>query len=255
MPDSGKSDVVDYLPNFPELFPVERVVRPEDHKSLTLDLTYRDGAPGAAVAALVAVIAHGEDVSFQNFEGFAVRELRVELMGRELVIRKCLVVGQKVGGAERGKIVASARAGHTLGISVIFDRDAVDVECATLRLDSVAANGDDSFDEVPGFLVKGNEHKHIPSRGFMHVEEFDVRARDADAVDKLADENAIAHEQGVFHRARGDLERLDDEGTHKPEDKCDGDHDGPKVSPCQGASESTPSRRGFFVWFFRRFTH
>ena len=113
--------------------------------------------------------------------------------------------------------------------------DAVDVERATLRFDGVAADRNDAFDEVPGFLVKWNEHEHIPSRGFMEVEKFNVRSRDADPVDKLADEDVISHEQGVFHRAGGDLERLDDKGTHKPEDKCDSDHDGPKVFPCDGA--------------------
>ena len=130
---------------------------------------------------------------------------------------------------------------HTLRISAVFDRDAVDVERALFRLNGVATDRDDAFDEVLGFLVKRNEHKPIPSRGFMEVEKFDVRTRDADAVDELADEDAISHEQGVFHRAGGDLERLDDKGTHKPKDKCDSDHDGPKVFPCDGAFESTLS--------------
>ena len=159
-------------------------------------MAHGDGAPGTAVAALIAIVAHGEDVPFRNFERHLVRELRMELLGRELVVRESVVIRQKVRRAERGKIVAGAEAaGHTLGISVIFDRDAVDVERATLRFDGVAADRDDAFDEVLGFLVKRNEHKYIPSRGFMHVEKFDVRFRDADSVDKLADEDAISHEQ------------------------------------------------------------
>ena len=154
----------------------------------------------------------------------------MELLRRELVVRESVVIRQKVRRAERGKIVAGAEAaGYTFCVSAIFDRDAVDVERALFRLNGVAANRNDAFDEVLGFLVKRNEHKHIPSRGFMEVEEFDVRSREADAVDKLADEDAISHEQAFFHRAGGDLERLDDKGTHKPEDKCDSDHDGPKV--------------------------
>ena len=104
-----------------------------------------------------------------------------------------------------------------------MDRDAVDVERAALRLDGVAADRDDPFDEVPGFLVRGNEYEHIASRGFVHVEEFDVCPRDADAVDKLADEDAVSHKQGVFHGAGGDLVRLDDKGTHEAEDEYDGD--------------------------------
>ena len=125
---------------------------------------------------------------------------------------------------------------HTLGVGAVFDRNAVDVERAALRLDGVAADRDDPFDEVPGFLVRGNEYEHISSRGFVHVKEFDVCARDADAVDEVADEDAVSHEQGVFHGAGGNLERLDDKGTHEAEDEYDGDYDGAEVFPCGGAS-------------------
>lgn len=153
------------------------------------------GAPGAAVAALIAIVAHGEDVPFRNLEGFALRKFRVELPGREFVVRKSVVSGQEVGGAEGGKIVLRATvAGCTLCVGAVFDGYAVDVERAILCLNGVAADGDDAFDEVPGFLVKRNEDKHIASRGFVHVEEFDVGARDADAVDKLADKDAISDE-------------------------------------------------------------
>ena len=204
-------------------------------------MAHGDGAPGAAVAAPVAVVAHGEDVTFWNREWFALRELPAELPEREFVVRKSLVIGQEVGGAERGKIVARTGTGHTLGVSAVFDRGAVDVERAILRLDGVAADSDDSFDEVPGFVVRWNEYEHIASRGFVQVEEFDVRARDADAVDELADEDSVSHEQGVFHGAGGDLVRLDDEGAHESEDEYDGDYDGAEVFPCGNALESTPS--------------
>ena len=186
-------------------------------------MAHGDGAPGAAVAAQVAVVAHGEDVTFGNREGVAFRELRVELPGREFVVRKSVVIGQEVGGAERGKVVGRAVATDTLGVGAVFDRNAVHVERAAFRLDGVAPDGDDPFDEVPGFVVRGNEHEHIASRGFVQVEEFDVCPRDADAVNKLANEDTVSHKQGVFHGAGGDLERLDDKGTHESKDECDGD--------------------------------
>ena len=126
-----------------------------------------------------------------------------------------------------------------LGVSAVLDRGAVDVERATFCLDGVAADRDDPFDEVPGFLVRWNEYEHIASCGFVHVEEFDVGTRDADAVDEVADEDTVSHEQGVFHGAGGDLERLDDKGTHEAEYKHDGDYDGAEVFPCSGALEST----------------
>lgn len=183
-------------------------------------MAHGNGAPGAAVAALVSIVAHGEDMPFRNLEGFAIRELRAELPGREFVVRESLVLGQEAGSAEGRKIVASTGVvGRALCVGAVFDGYAVDVERATLCLDGVAADGDDAFDEVPGFFVKRNEDEHIASRGFVHVEEFNVRPRDADAVDKLADEDAISDEQGVFHGAGGDLERLDDEGTHESDDK------------------------------------
>ena len=90
---------------------IEQIVRLEDYDGLILDLAHWDGAPGAAVAALIAVVAHGEDMTLRNFEGDPVRELRVELGRRELVIRKSVVIGQEVGGAKGGKIVAGAEAG------------------------------------------------------------------------------------------------------------------------------------------------
>lgn len=127
---------------------------------------------------------------------------------------------------------------HTLRVGAVLDRDAVDVERAALRLDGVAADGDDPFDEVPGFLVRGNEYEHIASGGLMHVEEFDIRARDADAIDELADEDAVSHKQGVFHGAGGDLVRLDDKGAHEAEDEYDGYYDGAEMLPCGGASVS-----------------
>lgn len=205
-------------------------------------LAHGYGAPGAAVAALVAIVAHGEDVPLRNREGVALRKLRAELPGREFVVRKSIVPGQEVGGAEGRKIVPRARAeGYAFCVGAVVYGSAVDVERASLCLDSVASDSDDAFDEVPGFLVKRNEDKHVASRGFVGVEESDVRPRNVDAVDKLVDKDAISDEQGVFHGAGGDLERLDDEGTHESEDKYDGDHDGAKVFPCHGAFESTPS--------------
>ena len=202
-------------------------------------MAHGDGAPGAAVAAQVAIVAHGEDVTFGNREGVAFRELRVELPGREFVVRKSVVIRQEVGGAEGGKVVARTAVPHTLGVSAVLNSDAVHVKRAALCLDGVAADSDDPFDEVPGFLVRWNEYEHTSSRGFVQVEEFDVRARDADAVDEVADEDAVSHKQGVFHGAGGDLVRLDDKGTHEAEDKYDGDSDGAEVGPCGGALEST----------------
>ena len=190
---------------------------------MPFDLAHGDGAPGAAVAAPVAIIAHGEDMSLWNREGVAVRELRVELPGRELVVRKSVVLGSSWGARKGGKVVRSTAVPHTLGVGAVLDCGAVDVERAILRLDGVAADRDDAFDEVPRLLVKRNEYEHVSSRGFVHVEEFDVRAREADAVDEVADEDTVAHKQGVFHGAGGDLVRLDDEGTHEPEDEYDGD--------------------------------
>ncbi len=183
---------------------------------MTFDLAHGDGAPGATVAAVVAIVAHGEDMTFWNREGVALRELGVELPGRELVVRKSLVIGQEVGGAEWGKVVGRAVVPDTLGVSAVLDRDA-------LCLDGVAADGDDPFDEVPGFVVRGNEYEHVSSRWFVQIEEFDVCPRDADAVDELADEDAVSHEQGVFHGSGGDLVRLDDKGAHEAEDEYDGD--------------------------------
>ena len=186
-------------------------------------MAHGDGAPDAAVAAQVAIVAHGENVTFRNREGVAIRELRVELPGREFVVRKGFILGQEVGGAERWKVVGRTAVPYTLGVGAVFDRGAVDVERATLRLDGVAADRDDPFDEVPGFLVRWNEHEHVSSGGFMHIEEFDVCPRDADAVDELADEDTVSYEQGVFHEAGGDLERLDDKGAHESKDEYDGD--------------------------------
>lgn len=190
---------------------------------MTFDLAHGDGAPGAAVAAQVAIVAHGEDVSFRYRERVASRELRAELIAGEFVVRKSLVIGQEMGGAEGGKVVGRTVVPHMLGVSAVFDRDAVHVERATLCLDGVAADRDDPFDEVPGFLVRWNEHEHVSSGGFMHIEEFDVCPRDADAVDELADEDTVSYEQGVFHGAGGDLERLDDKGAHESKDEYDGD--------------------------------
>ena len=90
---------------------IEQVVRPEDHEGLTFDLTHGYGAPGTAVAALVAIVAHGKDVPLRDLERHPVRELCPELLRRELVIRKSVVIGQEVGGAKGGKIVAGAEAG------------------------------------------------------------------------------------------------------------------------------------------------
>ena len=89
--------------------------------------------------------------------------------------------------------------------------------------------------------MRRNEHGHIASRGFMKVEESNVRAGQADAVDELADEYAISHKQRVLHGAGGDFERLDDEGTHESENQYDTDYDGPKVFPCHCLLKPSPS--------------
>ena len=193
---------------------------PVDEHGAADDVFARDEAPEAAVEALGAVVAHGEDLAGRDDE-VAVLNVVGEFVGPA-----CgdLIVG---AGRNGGKVVAVGLEG-VLGV-VVGDghagvgfvlRDAVEVDDAVAEMDLVARDADGALDE-----------EEVGFAGFE--EDDDVAAADVAIEDEgrpfcgrsegdAVDEDVVADEEGLDHRGRGDLEVLEDEGHDEETDGEDG---------------------------------
>ena len=96
-----------------------------------------------------------------------------------------------------------------------LDRLAVDVELLLLHLDDVARQADHALDVVDAVVVGPLEDDDVAPLGLGVLQDLGVGEGDAEAVGELRDEDVVADLQRRDHRARGDLERLDDEGAQE----------------------------------------
>ena len=86
----------------------------------------------------------------------------------------------------------------------------------------------------------------------MKIKKFDICPRYFDSVDELAHEDAIADEQGLFHRAGRNLKSLNDKRPDKTEDEYKGNCNHLKVFPYDGSLKFLPTGQIFadICWSF-----
>ncbi len=189
------------------------------------EVVHGDGADLAehtAVGGIVAIVAHDEDMPGGH------------LIDRRVVVEAVLVEVEGVVGDTVGQGLAIAPRpdlAAVLGVDEVIDPDArdgrtVDVHLAGDHLDAVARQTDHALDVVDVGLARQPEHHHVAAGRYRAhdapVEEIGrERERVAGiAVGKLRDEEIVADEQRLLHRAGGNVERLEQEcADHEGDEK------------------------------------
>jgi hypothetical protein len=190
---------------------------PIDKQGASEDVLARDEAPEATVGALGAVVAHGEDHAGGDDEVVALDVVgKVEGPDSEMAGARLFLDPGEIGW----EVVAVGNKG-VVGISVVIVGldglgfvlgDAVEVDDAVAEMDAVPREADGTLDQ-----------DEVGALGVGLVEDDDVAASDVAVVGEggpgrgrgeggAIDEDVVADEQGLLHRARGDLEVLEDEG-------------------------------------------
>src|SRR6267143_363660 len=201
-----------------------------DEKRLPDDILVRHETPHAAVRRVVAVVAHHEIVPGRHGAGhafaivvaiFAKRERSREGDRRRRIALKENGVHDPVQRLDELCRVVAPLAIQIVGNLSAGLRDAVDEEFLVLVGDLVAGNADHALDVIERRILRKTKHHHVAALGLPDVDDFLVDERDPDAVGELVDQDEIPDYQRRHHRARGNLERLDQERAQQENDEND----------------------------------
>ncbi|MPL88756.1 hypothetical protein SDC9_34783 [bioreactor metagenome] len=191
----------------------------------------------AAVLGVVAVVAHEEILALGHGEDRGVVGHPIVRDVQDVVadpVRQGLGLARlQAGAADPHRVVFAARhqllralrrlhLGEGAGIGELHRR-AVDVQHALHHLDLVAGQADQPLDEVD-VLRRVTEDDDIAAFGLAREDPAGDRAGGERAgmariaVGHLVDEEEVADQQRVLHRARGNPERLEEQGAEHPRD-------------------------------------
>ena len=95
----------------------------------------------------------------------------------------------------------------------------------------VARHADDALDVVLTGPRRIAEHHDIAALGLVAFGQLGIEHRQADAVVVFVDQDQVTHQQGRDHGARGDLERLEQEGTQQEDHHDHREQAGRPVQP------------------------
>src|SRR5213594_1041072 len=162
------------------------VPRPVDEEGLPPDLVALDEAPVTAVLRVVAVVAHDEVGVGRHDRGLAA-----------------------VGVAAVGFTAPHAGVGELrVGLD---ERLAVDQHLVAADLHALARRRDDALDEVALLVLRILEHDDVAPPRIAQRRQVKLGQRQLGAVEELVDQDVVADEQGLHHRAGWDGERLHDQ--------------------------------------------
>src|SRR5688572_11471379 len=166
-----------------------RVPGPVDEHRLALDEVLVEEAPVAGVARVVAVVPHHEEMPGRNDDWTQV-------------------------------VAAVALSHHGIGElgEGLLALDPVDEHLLAADLDGLALGGHTALDEVLLRLARELEDDDVARLGIAEGGEPRFQERHLGAVEELVHEEEVADRERVFHRARGDAERLEEERTDEQEE-------------------------------------
>src|SRR5438445_2861103 len=198
-----------------------------DEKRLPDDILVRDETPHSAVRRVVAVVAQHEIVPGRHAAGhafaivvaiFAKRERSREGDRRRRIALKENGVLDPVQRLDELCRVVDPLAIQIIGNLSAGLRDPVDEEFLVLIDDLVAGNADHALDVVERRILRKPKHHHVAALGLSDVDDLLVDERDPDAGGELVDHDEIPDYQRRHHRARGNLESLDQERAQQEND-------------------------------------
>src|SRR5713101_2036090 len=201
-----------------------------DEKRLPDDILVRYETPYSAVRRVVAVVPHHEIVPGGHGAGhtfaivvaiFAKRERSREGDRRWRIALEEDGVLDPVQRLDELCRVVDPLAIEIVGNLLARLRDAVDEEFLVLVDDLVAGNADHALDVIERRILRKAKHHHIAALGLPDIDDLPVDERYPDAVGELVDQDEVPDHQRRHHRARGNLEGLDQERAQQENDEDD----------------------------------
>jgi hypothetical protein len=110
----------------------------------------------------------------------------------------------------------------------LVERPSVDEDDLVADLHPLSGQADDALDEVASGIFRELEDHHVPARDRLLGQNPVLPGPERGRVDHLVDQQVIADQQVVLHRAGRDLEGLDHERADE-EREDDGDDHGLEV--------------------------
>src|ERR1019366_6044230 len=207
-------------PQFTEIEP--------DKKRLADNIRLWHEAPYAAVAADVAVVAHHEVMIRRDGARHA-----VIIVNAIFPLRELFYIGQngRFAGVHEDRMLGLPQRFDVLlqELDLVFEQEvarlfqrnfpAVYGEALVLIDHFVSGQADDALDVIDRRIFGVAKHHHVAPFGFVDVDDLLVDHRQGDNVGVLVDQDEIPDQQGRNHRARRDLERLDQKGAQHEHDK------------------------------------
>src|SRR3990172_11469391 len=208
---------------------------PPDHECLADDVLFRNEPPVAAVRTRIAIVPHHEVMPGGNRAretGFIVGAIAVkrklpdirephhrnlgEYQDRMIVRAQGLHEFLRRHEAKAGLkvIVVAVGQGHELL--------AVDGEPLVAIGNPVAGDADHALDVIERRILRVTEHHHLAVLRQADVHQLQVDDRQPDAVGEFVHQYEVAHQQRRQHRARWNLERLDQERAQQKYDQNHG---------------------------------
>src|SRR5579864_4902146 len=166
--------------------------RPVDEERPAEQIARRQLPPEAGVPGVVAIVAHAEVAGRRHGEG------------AEVVPRRQLpdVVGRNVFGGPEGTVN---------GVGGVVHRLAVDGQPLVDDADDVAGHADAAFHHVDAEVLLGAEDDDVAPPHRAQGQQLALEIRGRRAIDEPVDEEVVPDQQGVLHRATGNVEGLNHE--------------------------------------------
>src|ERR1700726_2352050 len=157
--------------------------RPVDEERPAEQIARRQLSPEAGVPGVVAVVAHAEVAVRRHREGAEVvphRQLS-EIVGRD--------------------VVGGPRLGAVNGVGGVVHQLAVDVQPLVDDADDGAGDADAAFHHVAAGVLLGAEDDDVAPAYRAQGQQLALEGRGSRTINEPVDEEVVAHQQGVLHRA------------------------------------------------------
>src|SRR3569832_548292 len=175
-----------------------------DHEGLAHQIALGHKAPGTAVVAVVAVVAHGEVTALRHLPCTRGQTAEIVRVNHQLVHH----------GADRLHLQPRRQrdTGAHLGIRpyiLLRHGGAVYEDGLVVVLDAVAGQTNDALDVIGRRVLRETEHNHVDALRLVDVVVLEVHDWQAYAVRELKHQKKNTHPQQQEQEAKREAKRLD----------------------------------------------
>src|SRR5271156_1244612 len=171
-----------------------------------------DESPVSAVVGVVAIVAHGEKIAGRHYDLASCHALcqirrpaRQNTAAKQIAIARRIVLHSRI---QRQRIVLRVR---------FLQRSPIDEDLPVHDLDVVARQTDHPLDQVRRVRHRRVEHDDLLAVRLAPQRHLQPGERDSRIVTRAADDQVVAYQNSILHRAAGNHSRLHHRGFQQKE--------------------------------------